>query len=66
MLGITLCQLVLDLAPSAVSHSVILLAEKNKLSSLPEGALPGYRPDPRVTAGPLLLPLWLVFPYLLR
>lgn len=57
MLGITSCQLVLDPALSAVSHSVILLAGKNKLSSLPKGALSGYQPDPRVIASPLLFHL---------
>lgn len=70
--GITLIQLakwqtpdsaVLDLAPPAVSHSVTLLAGKNRLSRLPERTLPSYRPDPRVNAGPPF-PLWLVFRYL--
>ena len=68
--GVTLLQLskwpapnsaVLDIAPPAVSHSVILLAGKNRLSSLPEQALPSYRPDRRVIAGPVL---FLDFPYL--
>ena len=47
----------LDLAPPAASHSVMLLAGKNRLSKLPERASPGYRPDPRVIAARLFFPL---------